>query len=71
MCYFAVQGRTLRVKHILLVDAEHPFFQRRSLIVGLSRATHGDLVHVANKEDEERVTGRRRRSHTESRQLNK
>ena len=56
---------------MLLVDAEHPFFQRRSLIVGLSRATHGDLVHVANKEDEERVTGRRRRSHTESRQLNK
>ena len=71
MCYFTVQGRTLRNKRILLVDAEHPFFQRRSLIVGLSRATHGDLVHVANKEDEERVTGRRRRSHTESRQLNK
>ena len=60
MCYFTVQGRTLRNKRILLVDAEHRHFQRRSLIVGLSRATHASLVHVASAEDEERVTGRRR-----------
>ena len=61
MCYFTVQGRTLRNKRVLLVDTEHSFFQRRSLIVGLSRATHASLVHVASEEDEERVTGRRRK----------
>ena len=46
MCYYTVQGRTMRDKHILLTDTDHPFFTTRSLIVGMSRATHGKYVHV-------------------------
>ena len=46
MCYYTIQGRTIRNKHIQLIDTEHPNFSRRSLIVGLSRATHGEYVHV-------------------------
>ena len=46
MCYFTVQGRTIRDKHILLADTDHRHFSTRSLIVGMSRATHGKFVHV-------------------------
>ena len=50
MCYDTIQGRTIRDKHILLIDTEHPNFSRRALIVGLSRATHGQVVHIADNE---------------------
>ena len=52
MCYYTIQGRTLRDKKILLIDTDHPNFSRRALIVGLSRATHGNFVHVAESETE-------------------
>ena len=61
MCYFTMQGRTLRDRHILLLDTGHFHFSRRALIVGMSRATHGSYVHVATPEYEEFVTGRRRK----------
>ena len=50
MCYYTIQGRTLKDKKILLIDTEHPNFSHRALIVGLSRATHGQAVHVADNE---------------------
>ena len=40
----------IRNKHILLIDTGHRNFSRRALIVGLSRATHGQVVHVAESE---------------------
>ena len=52
MCDYTIQGRTIRNKHILLIDTEHRNFPRRALIVGLSRATHGQVVHVADNEAE-------------------
>ena len=52
MCYYTIQGRTINDKPILLIDTEHPHFSRRALIVGLSRATHGQVVHVADNENE-------------------
>ena len=52
MCYYTVQGRTLKDKKILLVDTEHPNFSHRALIVGLSRATHGQVVHISDNEAE-------------------
>ena len=52
MCYYTIQGRTLRDKNILLIDTDHPNFSRRALIVGLSRATHENFVHVAESETE-------------------
>jgi hypothetical protein len=61
MCYYTVQGRTLR-GHTLLLDTSHPQFSRRALIVGLSRATHGDHVHVATDEDAKIFLGERRRT---------
>ena len=50
MCYYTIQGRTLRDRKILLIDTDHPNFSRRALIAGLSRATHGEVAHVADNE---------------------
>ena len=61
MCYYTVQGRTLR-GHTLLLDTTHPEFSRRALIVGLSRATHGDFVHVASSQDAKTFLGERRKT---------
>ena len=60
MCYYTVQGRTLR-RHTLLLDTTHPNFSRRALIVGLSRATHGNYVHVGTEAEEEIFLGERRK----------
>ena len=51
MCYYTIQGRTIRDKHIQLIDTDHPNFSRRALIVGLSRAAHCQDVHVGESED--------------------
>ena len=64
-CYYTVQGRTVRDRHILLLDTGHPFFSVRALIVGLSRATHGQYLHVGDDHAEalfcdDRVIRRRR-----------
>jgi hypothetical protein len=61
MCYYTVQGRTLQ-GHTLLLDTTHPNFSRRALIVGLSRATHGDRVHVASSQDAKTFVGERRKT---------
>jgi len=61
LCYYTCQGRTMD-SHVVLMDTEYKWFSRRALIVGLSRATHGDLVHVATPQDEEIFLGERRRS---------
>ena len=52
MCYYTVQGRTVRDRHIVLLDTAHPHFSVRALIVGLSRATHGRYLHVGDDEAE-------------------
>jgi len=61
MCYYTVQGRTLR-SNIVLLDTSNKNFSRRALIVGLSRATHGDHVHVATDKDAAIFLGERRRT---------
>jgi len=60
MCFYTCQGRTLE-GNILLLDTDHPRFSRRALIVGLSRATHGDRVHVATPTQAEVFLGERRK----------
>ena len=52
VCYYTVQGRTIKDRRIMLIDTDHPHFSRRALIVGLSRATHSNAVHVADSEVE-------------------
>ena len=60
MCYFTVQGRTLR-GHTVLLDTSSKNFSRRALIVGISRATHGKYVHVATQEEHDVFLGERRK----------
>ena len=52
MCDYTIQGRTFRDKHILLIDTDHPNFAHKALILGLSRATRGQVAHVADNEAE-------------------
>ena len=39
------------------LDPSHKCFDMRKLIVGMSRATHGQYVHVATCADEKRMLG--------------
>ena len=59
MCYYTVQGRTVRGRHIVLLDTDHPKFSVRALIVGLSRATHGRFLHVGDAQSEALFAGGR------------
>ena len=56
MCYDTIQGHTIKGNHILLIDTEHSKFSRRASIVGLSRVTHGRVVHIVD--DEAEILGR-------------
>ena len=53
-CDYSVQGATLRDRHIVLFDTNHwmGYFTVRHLIVRMSRATHGQYVHVLSTEQE-------------------
>ena len=59
MCYYTVQGRTLRDRHIVLLDTDHRHMSMRALIVGMSRATHGSYVHIGDEASEATFAGRR------------
>ena len=48
LVYASIQGRTMREKHLGLLDTTHLGFTMRHLIVSLSRATHGKYVHIFN-----------------------
>ena len=52
LCYGSIQGCTMANKRILLLDTTRAHFTLRHLIVGVSRATHQDKVHVATDEYE-------------------
>jgi hypothetical protein len=62
MCYYTVQGRTIRDRHIVLLDTSHKWFSVRHLIVGLSRATHGDWLHIGDNVSERIFLGDRKES---------
>ena len=53
LVYASIQGRTLRDKHIALLDWQSHLFTPRHLIVAISRATHGKFVHVLNHDEEQ------------------
>ena len=46
MCYYFIQGRIIKNKHILHIGAEHPNFSRSDLFVGVSRVAHDQVAHV-------------------------
>ena len=56
-CYLPVQGHTYPDTHVVLPDKSHRHFDMRKHIVGMSRATHGQFVHVATGIDEKRLLG--------------
>ena len=53
LVYASIQGRTMRQKHVCLLNTAHRHFTVRHLIVATSRATHGAFVHVSAAEKEE------------------
>ena len=53
VCYYTCQGRTVKDRHIVLLDTDHPHFSTRSLIVGLSRATEGKYLHIGDEKSEQ------------------
>ena len=59
LCYYTCQGRTVRDRHILLLDTTHTHLSVRALIVGLSRATHGRWLHVGDEQSEALYAGER------------
>ena len=52
LVYASIQGRTMRDKHLGLLDVHSRFFTIRHLIVALSRATHGKFLNVFNRTQE-------------------
>jgi hypothetical protein len=54
LCYASVQGSTIS-EHVLMLDLQHQYFSMRSLIVGMSRATHGRFVHMATREQQKEL----------------
>ena len=60
MCYYTVQGRTVRDRHVVLLNTDHKHMSVRALIVGLSRATHGRFVHIGDSASESLFCGERR-----------
>ena len=67
MCYYTVQGSTIRDRHIVLLDTSHKHFSVKSLFVGLSRATHGQYLHVGDSTSEGVFCGERRVRQTAAR----
>jgi hypothetical protein len=53
MCYYTSQGRTFQDQDVFLCDTGRmqDSYGKRALIVGLSRATHVDLVHVVGDQE--------------------
>ena len=62
MCYYTVQGRTIKDRHIVLLDTSHKWFSVRHLIVGLCRATHGRFLHIGDNVSERIFLGDRKES---------
>jgi hypothetical protein len=60
MCYYSVQGRTIRDRHVVLLDTDNKHMSVRALIVGLSRVTHGTFVHIGDSQSESLFCGPRR-----------
>jgi hypothetical protein len=58
LVYANVQGRTIRERHVVLLDTHHRHFSMRHLIVGMSRVTHGSYLHIPLREQEDKLMER-------------
>ena len=59
MCYYTMQGRTVKARHIVLLDTQSQYFSVRALIVGLSRTTHGSFLHIGDDTSQGLFVGER------------
>ena len=59
LCYYTAQGRSIS-RPMVLLDTSHQHFSVRALIVGLSRATHGDLLHIGDDVSDGLFAGERK-----------
>ena len=69
MCYYTMQGRTVKNRHMILLDTGSEHFSVRALIVGLSRVESGSFLHIGDSTSQGLFVGERtvrqirRRSH--------
>jgi hypothetical protein len=52
LVYASIQGRTMRDKHVAILDWHRQGWSIRTLIVAMSRATHGKFVHILHADEE-------------------
>ena len=48
----AIQGLTIRDKHLALMSCGHRCFSTRDLITGASRVTNGSFLHICTRDEE-------------------
>ena len=59
MCYYTMQGRTVKNRHMVLLDTDNQHFCVRSLIVGLSRVEKGSFLHIGDSTSQGLFVGKR------------
>jgi hypothetical protein len=52
LVYASIQGRTMRDKHIALMDLGHQHMTMRDLITATSRPTHGQFLHFVSEQQQ-------------------
>jgi len=57
LVYASIQGRTMRDKHIALMDLGHQHMTMRDLITAMSRPTHGQFLHFVSEQQQAKLLG--------------
>jgi len=60
MCYYTMQGRTVKNRHLVLLDTSSIYFSVRALIVGLSRVEEGSFLHIGDSTSQGLFVGERK-----------
>ena len=60
MCYYTMQGRTVKNRHLVLLDTSSIYFSVRALIVGLSRVEKGSFLHIGDSTSQGLFVGERK-----------
>jgi hypothetical protein len=60
MCYYTMQGRTVKNRHMVLLDTDSMHFSVRALIVGLSRVEEGSFLHIGDSISQGLFVGERK-----------
>ena len=55
LVYASIQGRTMRDKHITLMDLSHEHMSMRDLITAMSRPTRGEFLHFMSDDEQTKI----------------